>query len=434
LNSTKRRTKFENPNTKKVIQFFQNLGCKFIQINSQTDILQKSRSTSTNFLFRYKNYIFFIHIIQKHGLRKKQRNSIFKSDDNTVLQFLKNNYKSKQYKIIKIIIDFSKFTPDNPQQEIVITPPIILTRIIYKNEFKGLFDVSFFNDTGNRIFYFLDWLELPKTMKNYKNTQNEKNLQKFRDQYFSNFSSFTKQVKIRNISLTYFVTSRLIEQFSRGLEDEEPDTLDWIDGFTKGNVFYDVGASTGPFSLYASIKSKIRVVAFEPGAKTFSGLELNHYLNREKMKYPFVALNIAIGEKKGIGKLYIDEHEGGGGRYLDSTVKRSDLNAFTPIHIQYILRESIDELISRYNLPSPNYLKIDVDGGESDVILGAKKTLAKQNVKSVLIELNDKDLQTRTITKQMKKLGFKIKNKNQVLHYKGIYNYLFVKQRFRKSK
>jgi len=411
--------KSENPKTKKVIQFFQNLGCKFIQLNYP--------STSTNFLFKYENFIFFIDIPQKKSLLKNQKNSKFKSDENTVLQFLTNKYKSKQYKIIKIIIDFSKFTPEKPPQEKTKPSPIILTRIIYKNEFKGLFDASFFNDTGNRIFYFLDWLELPKKMQYNKNLRNEENLKKIRDQYFSNFKSFTKKVKIRNISLKYFVTSRLIELYSKFLEDDEPDTLDWIDSFTKGNVFYDVGASTGPFSLYASIKSKVRVVAFEPGAKTFSGLEINHYLNRKKMKYPFAALNLAIGKKSGLGKLYIDEHEGGGGRYLDSTIKRWELKTFNPIHIQYILRESIDELISRYNLPSPNYLKIDVDGGELDVILGAKKTLAKLKMKSVLIELNENDKQTKTIKIILKKLGFKIKDKKQVLHYKGIYNYLLVK-------
>lgn len=79
--------KSENPKTKKVIQFFQNLGCKFIQLNYP--------STSTNFLFKYENFIFFIDIPQKKSLLKNQKNSKFKSDENTVLQFLTNKYKSK---------------------------------------------------------------------------------------------------------------------------------------------------------------------------------------------------------------------------------------------------------------------------------------------------------------------------------------------------
>ena len=47
---------------------------------------------------------------------------------------------------------------------------------------------------------------------------------------------------------------------------------------------------------------------------------------------------------------------------------------------------SIDELCFKYNLPIPNYIKIDIDGKELDVLKGATKILKESELKSILIE------------------------------------------------
>jgi hypothetical protein len=42
---------------------------------------------------------------------------------------------------------------------------------------------------------------------------------------------------------------------------KEPDTIEWINSFEKEDVFWDIGANNGNYSLYAAIKG-IQVMAF----------------------------------------------------------------------------------------------------------------------------------------------------------------------------
>lgn len=46
---------------------------------------------------------------------------------------------------------------------------------------------------------------------------------------------------------------------------KEPQALDWIDEFEEGDVFYDIGASTGPYVIYTAAAGRVsRILAFEP--------------------------------------------------------------------------------------------------------------------------------------------------------------------------
>jgi len=49
---------------------------------------------------------------------------------------------------------------------------------------------------------------------------------------------------------------------------------------------------------------------------------------------------------------------------------------------------TIDDFIKQFQAPFPNYLKMDVDGLEVDIIAGATETLADRRLESVLIELS----------------------------------------------
>ena len=50
---------------------------------------------------------------------------------------------------------------------------------------------------------------------------------------------------------------------------------------------------------------------------------------------------------------------------------------------------TLDSAISTFSLPAPNHLKIDVDGGEIDVLQGAAQTLANPTLHSILIEIDE---------------------------------------------
>ena len=232
---------------------------------------------------------------------------------------------------------------------------------------------------------------------------------------------------VRNVKELQYVLNERLRDYAENLESIEPETLDWIDSFEKGAVFYDVGALSGPFSTYAAISADSKVVAFEPEAQNFAVLEMNHFLNRDKIRFPIISLNIALSDKSEIGKLYMARNVPGSTvKILDRPVIRMNEDIFQPGHVQYVIKEKLDDLIERYHLPKPNYIKIDVDGSEESILRGAKKTLS-QNVNSLLIEILEPEGKSATIVKFLLDLGFKLYKKKQVEDYKGLFNCIFVK-------
>lgn len=235
-----------------------------------------------------------------------------------------------------------------------------------------------------------------------------------------------KDVKIRGINVLQHILNDRLKDYAENLEKIEPETLDWIDDFEKERVFYDIGALSGPFSTYAAIKADAKVVAFEPEAQNFAALEMNHYLNRDRINHPIISLNIALSNKNEIGKLFMVRNVAGATvKILDSPSRRMTGDLFDPGHVQYVLVDRLDDVIKRYKLPAPNYLKIDVDGAESNVVHGAEKTLKEKNVKSLLIELLEPNGKSSEIVNFLKSLGFYLVYKKQVEDYEGLYNCIF---------
>jgi FkbM family methyltransferase len=242
----------------------------------------------------------------------------------------------------------------------------------------------------------------------------------------SGFTSKTQVISIRGIKIMNIVSNLYLSRIASALEEIEPDTLDWIDTFRNGSVFFDVGASTGPFSLYAAIKKKSKVFAFEPESQNFAILEAQNYLNRKRISKGIFSFNIALADETKLGKLYIFRNQPGAAmKILDRPIKRLEKNTFKADHIQIVLKEKLDDVIDRYNLPFPNYIKIDVDGSEYEVIKGSKKTLANKKLKSVLIELEKTQKKSKKIIDILRGFGFNITQKNQLEDYEGIYNYIF---------
>jgi hypothetical protein len=65
-------------------------------------------------------------------------------------------------------------------------------------------------------------------------------------------------------------------------------------------------------------------------------------------------------------------------------------------------------------LKCPNYIKLDVDGIEHKILDGAKKTLMNNDLKSILVEVNENfQDQHKNIVKIMNENNFKLVSKNQ---------------------
>jgi FkbM family methyltransferase len=170
--------------------------------------------------------------------------------------------------------------------------------------------------------------------------------------------------------------------------DHEPSTIKWIDSFEGPCTFWDVGANTGIYSLYAALIADVSVYAFEPGASSHAALYNNIHAN--SLDEQIVGLCMGFFNKSKLEQLHLSSVEAGAAMHnfgdLASTTATNNLSK----HLETILTFSIDEFRRVYQLRAPTYLKIDVDGVEEEILYGATETLNDEDVRSVLVEMIDR--------------------------------------------
>lgn len=168
---------------------------------------------------------------------------------------------------------------------------------------------------------------------------------------------------------------------------KEPWTVAWIESAPAGGVLWDVGANVGAYSLIAAMRPQgaMQVVSIEPSFSTYASLCRNVLLNGVADRIsPLCAM---LGDVTGTGTLgYADTkagasfHAGGAASLKEDFASEFDQKVF-------VFR--LDELVERFGLPAPDFLKIDVDGAEVQVLHGARETL--RTVSSVLLEISDRE-------------------------------------------
>lgn len=166
------------------------------------------------------------------------------------------------------------------------------------------------------------------------------------------------------------------------LATKEPETVRWIaEEFGAGDTLFDIGANVGIYAILAAAQNPAgTVVAVEPMAVTFTRLCDNARLNRLANLRPYCA---AIGAENGVGELQLASLEaassmhslGATGLFGKPVVMRTGIGVVT-----------IDALAAAAGVPT--LLKVDVDGGEDDVLAGASAVLNDPRLRSVLIEFN----------------------------------------------
>lgn len=157
--------------------------------------------------------------------------------------------------------------------------------------------------------------------------------------------------------------------------DKEPWTVAWLEQTLRsGDVLWDVGANVGAYSLIAaSLGREVGVVAVEPAFATYTALCDNVLLN--DLERCVVPLPVLLGERSGLTTLGTRNTEPGAAEH---EVGDGGLP---------VLMYRLDDLVAQFALPTPTAMKIDVDGAEAAVLAGAPETLARQELRSVLVEV-----------------------------------------------
>ncbi|MBI5201905.1 MAG: FkbM family methyltransferase [Elusimicrobia bacterium] len=216
---------------------------------------------------------------------------------------------------------------------------------------------------------------------------------------------------------------------ARSLFTKEPETLEWLDTIGPNEVLYDVGANVGVYTVYAGVRKKdLRVFCFEPTFFNYWLLNRNILLNGLTDRVQ--ALSLALADREALDSIHMETVQDGAalvtfGDNLDFEKRR-----FTAKFKQGAVSTTLDAFIARYHPPFPTRIKLDVDGLEREILMGAEKTLKDPRLKSVLVELNEGLPGDMELVPYLEKCGLKFAWKRHTPvpdgeAFEKLFNYVF---------
>lgn len=137
------------------------------------------------------------------------------------------------------------------------------------------------------------------------------------------------------------------------------------------DLFLDVGANLGHYSLLLSGCVKCQSIAIEPVPKTYSQLVRNIELNQ--LSTHIKTLNIGVAQTK--EALYFSTDKGTMDRIVSSEYRNS---------VEVVV-DTIDHIVEN---KTPIAIKMDVEGYEYFALQGAKNVLGSEKLKVLILELN----------------------------------------------
>jgi FkbM family methyltransferase len=182
--------------------------------------------------------------------------------------------------------------------------------------------------------------------------------------------------KVNTDGLDKFYYRLRVEQFWF----KEPETLSWIDNFDDICLFWDIGANIGLYSFYCAYKHQgATITAFEPFLLNFNRLkddiEANGWDNRIRAAY------IALSNESGMANFESKQHTVG-----SSGGQIGLVSDFVPTNTNPVQVTTGDEYSQHDGCP--NYVKIDVDGKELQILQGMQQVLENNALRGILVEQN----------------------------------------------
>lgn len=189
---------------------------------------------------------------------------------------------------------------------------------------------------------------------------------------------------------------------------KEPEMLEWIrNSFRPGDVFYDVGANVGAYSLLAAAVHgpHLTVNSFEPSATNYAQLCRNIALNPWAVSVR--PLPVALTDAPGIVNFNYSDMTAG------AALHQVGGDGGTAVFTQPVIASSLDEVGRAYGLKAPNHIKVDVDGGEVGVFKGAARTLHDPGLRTLLIELDEFSEEFTVVERIVREAGFVFASKHR---------------------
>lgn len=161
------------------------------------------------------------------------------------------------------------------------------------------------------------------------------------------------------------------------------------------DLFVDVGANVGSYTILACAARGAQGIAIEPVLGTFARLKQNLAVNG--LTEQVVALNAGVADAEGELRFTVEQN------CMNHVVLVPDPSENTTL----VRVLPLDALIEP---TKPTFLKVDVEGFEASVVAGAKRTLTNPWVKAVIMELNHSGkrygFEDDSIVRQLAEHGF----------------------------
>jgi FkbM family methyltransferase len=192
-------------------------------------------------------------------------------------------------------------------------------------------------------------------------------------------------VKIYVPKYNYKVYCYLTEDDYNHMTIREDDIIENFQPKSEG-IVVDVGAHYGRYTLIAAkrIGPKGKVIAIEADPKNFDMLNKNIKLN--ELSEHVITLNFAATSNKSKVKLSIPEKKSGHTIYSSIIPDRAPTEKFIEVNAN-----TLDNLLHEngISIEEVNWIKIDVEGAELEVLKGATSVLSKNKDISLLIEIHN---------------------------------------------
>ena len=164
-------------------------------------------------------------------------------------------------------------------------------------------------------------------------------------------------------------------------------------GLGGGSVIFDVGANTGKYTcLVKGILKGASIYAFEPNKAAFSTLV---DMSSDKIR----CFNLGFGDTTSKGKMFT---------YKDS-LNSSHASAYPDMFKHFYKNEdvaffefdidTIDNFCEKNDIAMIDFLKIDTEGNELNVIVGAKRMIDDGRISALQFEFGECDIFSRVFLK-----------------------------------
>jgi len=154
------------------------------------------------------------------------------------------------------------------------------------------------------------------------------------------------------------------------------------------DIVFDIGGNIGIFSYYAICKNAKQIHTFEPGLQQFNSIKDNIISNFPNV----IGNNCAVSKTDKPITFYLDP---------ESSVKNSTTNPSNKFY--QVNSINLEKYTKDKNLKTIDFLKIDCEGGEYDIIDSLSNEFLLNVVKKIVIELH-KDLESKETNLLINKL------------------------------